>query len=196
MTFTQFRWDWNGWGGGPGVTLFRCQENLDNTQMDAAAAAQRVWFDAMKGLIPSSITITVSPTVSVIADGDGSLVEQKSIPTPPASVTGTTGANYSASSGACVVWKTNASTGRRLLQGRTFVVPLTSGAFDATGKLAAAVRTSILTASNTYVSRVAGGVPGHPCVWHRPVNLTGGFSAAVTSAQVNVLGASLKRRRD
>ena len=196
MAFTQFRWDWNGWGGGPGVTLFRVAQNTDSTQTDSAAAAQKAFWEAIKGYLPTTVTLTCAPTVSVINDGDGSLVEQRSIATVPAVTTGTSPAVYTAVAGACLVWKTNTSTGRRLLQGRTFLVPLTSGAFDASGKVAVTVRNGILNAAATYITRVGTGVPGRPVVWHRPKPGVSGYSADVTNAQLNILGAELTRRRD
>lgn len=178
------------------MTLFRVQDNCDSTQTDAAAAAQRVLLAALVPYLPSGVTLTCAPTVSIVAEADGSLAEQRSIATVPAVVTGSSAAAYSASSGACVVWRTNVSTGRRVLMGRTFFVPLTSATFDATGKLGTTPRNAILTAATTYVNRVSAGVPGHPAVWHRPVNFSGGQLGAVTSVSVNIVGADLRRRRD
>lgn len=196
MAFTQFRWDWSGWQGAPGVTLLRCRDNLDDTQTSAAAAAQATMWTAIKGFLPTGVTLTCQPTVSVINDGDGGLVEQRNISAMPAAVVGSGTGSWAAVSGFCIIWKTGTSTGRRLLMGRTFIVPAANATFDNTGKVSPSSRTSILTAAGTYVARVSVGTPGRPVAWHRPKPGVAGYSADITSVQLNQLGAELTRRRD
>lgn len=197
MTFTQFQWTWQGWSGAPGVSLFRVQGDCDSTQADAAAAAQRALLVGV-GITnyPSNVSLTCEPLIKVIADGDGSLVDQRTLATVPSAITGSGSGNWSAVTGACIVWRTAQSTGRRMLMGRTFLVPLATAAFNTQGQLASAFLTGANTALSTYITRVAGGVPGHPLVWHRPVNKAGGFGAAVTGATINKAGAEIRRRRD
>jgi hypothetical protein len=87
MAVTEFKWTWSGWGGGPGVTLFRCDGNLDSTQTDAAAAAQRTLLNAIGTYIPTAVVLTCEPVVKVYAEGDASLQDQRTIATTPAFIT-------------------------------------------------------------------------------------------------------------
>jgi hypothetical protein len=135
--------------------------------------------------------------MKVYADGDGSLVHSETIATVPAGVSGTGTGNFSALSGAALIWRTTHSMGRRLLSGRTFFVPLSSGAYFTDGRLNGTFRTAMNAAAATFVNRVAAGVPGHPVVWHRPSSLgaTDGSAWPVSSASVGLYPAELSARR-
>jgi hypothetical protein len=196
MTFSSITWRWDGWAGGPGFTVFRMSGNLDNTQTDAAAAAQRTFWAAHVAYLPSVVTLTCDTVVKVFADADGSLVEQRTIATPPAVVNGVGSGAWSAVAGACIVWRTGQSTGRRILMGRSFLVPLAQAAWGTNGQLSPAFLTASTNAAGAYTARVGAGVPGHPVVWHRPKPGAAGFSADVTAVTVNKTGAEIRRRRD
>lgn len=197
MTFTQFKWKWSGWPGGDGVTLLRCFDNLDSTQTDAAAAAQRVFWNAIKGYLPAAIKLSCEPVVQVYADGDGGLADQRSIATMPADVQGAGAGNWSAVAGCCVIWRTAQPMGRRMLMGRTFLIPGANSMYGTDGRVEAGFRAVVNAALTTYVTRVGTGTPGRPVVWHRNTKgATNGLSAPVTSAAVGLKVAELVRRRD
>jgi hypothetical protein len=197
MTFTQFQFTWNGWTGAPGVSLFRVSGDLDSTQTDAAAAAIRSLFSSIAVMIPSVVKISCEPLMRVVADGDGSLVHSETIATVPSDVNGSASGAFASLSGAAVIWRTTHSMGRRLLSGRTFMVPLGQSAFATDGRLASGFRTAISAGASTYVNRVAAGVPGHPIVWHRPSfkGATDGSSWPVSSGGVGLYPAELTARR-
>src|SRR3954465_15386389 len=134
MTFTQFQFTWAGWTGAPGVSLFRASGDLDSTQTDAAALAIRTLINAVAAYIPSTVTVLCEPLMKVYADGDGSLVHSETIASVPAGIQGTGTGNFSALSGAALIWRTTHSMGRRLLSGRTFFVPLSSGPYFTDGR--------------------------------------------------------------
>ena len=198
MTFSQITWRWDGWAGAPGFTAFRMLGDLDQTQTDAAAAAQKTFLGTLASWLATGSTIACDTVVKIYADGDGSLVDQRSIATVPTAVTGSQSGAYSAVTGVCVVWRTNQSTGRRMLMGRSFLIPLGGSLWAVTGQVGSTPLNTISTAANTYVNRVAAGVNGRPVVWHRPSSpgATDGFSAACTGATVNKSGSELRRRRD
>ena len=197
MPIAKFTTRWDGWTGAPGYSNFYVWGSPDGAQIDAAAAAIRTFFFAVRGALPSIVTLTCVPTVQIFSEGDGSLADQVNITTTPAAVAGSGSGNFSAASGICVSWRTAQSTGRRLLLGRTFLVPCAAVAgFGPDGTVDTTMLSTVITAANTYVNRVPQGTNGRPVVWHRPKNGSGGLMANVTSATVTDKTAVLRSRRD
>lgn len=196
MPLMKFTTRWDGWTGAPGYSNWYADGNLDQTQTDAAAAAIRTFLQAIRTWIPTVVTINMIPTVQVYAEGDGSLADQRNIATVPLPVTGIGAGAFPASTGACVTWRTTYSTGRRLLMGKTFLVPLATTAYQTDGSLDNTVLGNLVAAANTYVNRVSSGTPGHPVAWRRPRGGTGGVSAMITSASMSDKAAVLRSRRD
>src|SRR3954468_8444696 len=151
-------WRWDNWAGGPGFTTFRMFGDMDNTQTDAAAAAQRALLLSQGPYVPTIVTLSCDTIVKVYADGDGSLVDQRTISTVPTVITGTGAGNFSAVTGSCIVWRTQQSSGRRMLMGRSFMVPLGTTAFTTAGILSATYLNATATALGTYIGRVAANV--------------------------------------
>ena len=193
---TKFSVRWDGWTGAPGYSNFYADGNLDSTQTDAAAGAIKTFLEAVKNLIAVPAVISFIPQVQILAEADGSLQDQRNIATLPAAVTAGGSGLFSAPSGMCVTWRTATSTGRRLLTGRTFLVPLASASYQADGTLSTATINTATAAALVYVNRLSGGTPGHPVVWHRPKNGSGGFSGLMTGATVTDKAAVLRSRRD
>lgn len=196
MPMTKISVRWDGWTGAPGFSNFYTNGNLDSTQTDAAAAGIKTLLDALKALIPVPVVISFIPQVQILAEADGSLQDQRNIATVPVAITATGSGTFSAPSGMCITWRTAQSTGRRLLAGRTFIVPLATASYQADGTLSTATLNTTSTAANAYVNRVGTGVPGRPVVWHRPVNGASGFSGEMTGATVTDKAAVLRSRRD
>ena len=196
MTIAKFTVRWDGWTGAPGYSNFYALGNLDETQTDAAAAAIKTFLEAIKSHIASVATLSFIPTVQIIAEGDGSLAEQRNIATVPANIIGAGSGVFAAPAGACITWRTTTSTGRRLLQGRTFIVPVGNTTLQSDGTLGAAPITTIVNAGNAYVARVSMGTPGRPVVWHRPKAGSPGLSAQITNCTVTDKVAVLRSRRD
>lgn len=187
---------WDGWTGAPGYSNWYVWGSPDQTQTDAAAAAVRTFLQAIRAYLPSVVSINFVPTVQVYAEGDGSLADQRNIVTIPGTVTGSGAGNFAASTGIVVSWRTTQSTGRRLLLGRTFLVPASAVAYQTDGTVDNGALVVIAGAANAYVARVAADVPGHPVVWHRPVNGGGGSMGNITAATVADRTAVLRSRRD
>lgn len=196
MTIAKFTVRWDGWTGAPGYTNFYAMGNLDESQTDAAAARIKTFLEAIKGHIPSACTLSFIPTVQIIAEGDGSLAEQRNIATLPANVIGGGGGTFAAPAGVCITWRTATSTGRRLLQGRTFIVPMSVTAQQTDGTIINTALTVFVNAANAYVGGVGLGVPGRAAVWSRPKPGRAGLSAAVVNATVADRVAVLRSRRD
>lgn len=166
MVMSRFILEWKGWVGQPGFTTFNVSANLDDTQTNAAAAAIKTFITQWAATLPSVITLFFHPTVQVVNDGDGTLVEERTISTKPTDTAGAGTGNFSAVTGIAVTWRTGQRGPKKPILGRTYIVPCSQSAYDADGSLGNSVQAGILASANTYVNRVAPGTPGHPVVWH------------------------------
>lgn len=194
---------WSGFAGAPGYTILHFRDfnapdpgNGDGTVEEATAAVERVqtFFGALASILPSSVSIDVEREVDVIDDSDGSLVNSLAS-TSGGIVQGTGPATYAAPVGAVVNWRTGSVRNGRRLRGRTFLVPLSSANFNATGVLIPAVQTIIQNAANDLASTQ---LTPDLMVFGRPSSATAsdGVSAVVTAANVPSLAAILTSRRD
>jgi hypothetical protein len=157
---------WSGtFPGAPGYTnLHFIHSDPPSTGAQAAVDNVRTFFNSVASMIPSGITLTVSPVVKVIEATTGDLDSIISVATAPAAVAGAAaGTAWSGPVGMCVNWSTSSVHGTRVVRGRTFLVPLGSifesgtpnDTFVATVQAAA---TALRTASGPTLG-----------VWARPV---------------------------
>jgi len=178
---------WQNWPGAPGYTNFY---SLASGPVATQADAIRAFFDAVKGIIPSGITITVQPSGDQINDANGNIEGAWSMDPAPAVVTGAAGGTFAGNAGAVVTWRTNGVVANRRVRGRSFLVPLASTVYDTNGLTTAAIGT-LQTAANALVAAGSGDL----AVWSRPTPLRSGSSHVITAATVPDLSASLRSRR-
>lgn len=184
------------WGGtavvGRAVTVLHYSAS-DNVAPPVAAI--RTAFNALAPDIAAGCTIQVPGSGDVIEDTTGALVGSWTASTPPV-VTGSGTFSPAAGVGACVTWNTGGivpgKKGPRRLRGRTFLVPLSSGAYEPNGTL----RDSGLADIQSWASSMLAGGP--LAVWHRPNAALGlvGNSYGVQSFKVRDKVAFLSSRRD
>jgi hypothetical protein len=126
------------------------------------------------------------------------------------SVTGTGLGNWSAASGACITWHTNAFINGKEVRGRTFIVPLAGNTYSAVGGISSTVANAIQTAANNlrialgqdlrvwarpFEGRDASGTPGQP--GYKPaIPARVGTSWPISTVVVHTQGAVLRSRRD
>lgn len=194
---------WQNWPGAPGVSTFFISGSIAQAHVDAI----RTFFNALVTYFPTGMTIQVPSTGDVIDDSTGAISGAWSVATTPTVVTGTSSAAYAGNAGMCIHWLTSGIIGGRRLRGRTFIVPMTSLAFEANGSPTAAAITALTNAGNALVTAL--GVSFS--VWSRPVvahtkydRKTGagtavpgksGSTATVTGVRVPDLAISLRSRR-
>lgn len=193
------------WSGGPGGTGFTNLyfEHSDPPSDGAADACANVgtFWTAVKVLIPSAYTLTIQPAVKVIEATTGDLDDIIDT-TPPAPIACSGAGTFAAPAGACVDWLTTTVHGSRRMQGRTFLVPLFSSAFQADGSLLDAYRTTISGAASALIAAAGPtfGVWGRPIVADPdatpPVVGRAGLFGAVVSSRVPDKIAVLTSRRD
>jgi hypothetical protein len=176
---------WGNWPGAPGYSTF-----YFDTAQTTAPASVRAFFDAIKALLPTGLTVQVAGSGDIIDDITGR-INNSWTAAAPAVVTGTAVASYSGGSGGLVHWITSTVINGRRLRARTFLVPLTAGAYDNNGSLSSSTITTLQTAANGLLTAESGLMRA----WHRPTNFSGGSSGAVSSASVPDLAVSLRSRR-
>lgn len=154
-------------------------------------AAVKAAYDALKGIFPLNVTVTIPTSGDTIDDTTGELTGVWSAAGGGA-VTGTGTSVCAAGVGACVGWLTGGIINGRKLRGRTFIVPIHNSAFDNDGTLAAGTFTALQVFAESM--RAAGPL----AVWHRPTSKTAtdGNSYGVVATKVRDKVAYLSSRRD
>lgn len=184
---------WSGFTGAPGYTNFYFTPFTGGGDAQAAVDRVRAFFFALVNVIPTGVTIQVSPTVEIIDEATGSLTGYIDATQPPI-VTGASGGTmYVGPSGAVINWLTATVRAGRRVRGRTFIVPLRTTMFDTQGTLTADALGFIRAAANVLTT---GDFEQQLVVWSRPVGGAGGVAAPVIGSRVPDLAAVLRSRRD
>lgn len=188
MTHTQITALWQGISGSPGYTRINFTGSLDSSSAATAAQNMATLFDAIKAYLPSTAAVSWDGIAQVF-DGQGQLTGEVAY-TPPSTVSGTSGGAYSAASGAVINWLTDVFRSGRRFRGRSYLVPLTSAAYENDGSLSPAALTVIRDAAATFASSspnaaIFGGSAAR-----------GWATATVTGSSVPDRVAVLRSRRD
>jgi len=190
---------WQGFQGAPGYSKFSFFALTDISKINAAGAAIRTFFDAIKVQLVPGCTIQVAATVPVHDMATGLLIREDVMTTPPALVTSTASpaTPYNGGVGAYVTWNTGGIFNGHRVRGRTYLVPLCST--DSTdGTLSTGTASLLQTAANALVSSQTGVF----CVWSRqwtdssPPTQIGGATSSVISASIPDKTGILRSRRD
>ena len=188
---------WTGWAGGPGYSNFYFSPDAiqNATHVTNVQARVKAFFSAFTLCLPTGLSIQVQQDSQIVASATGAIVDTISATSLQAAVAGAGAANFSAISGACVIWKTGITVHSHQLKGKTFLVPLTNGAYDTDGTILASRLTELRTAATALAAAGAFPVEEQLVVWHRPVAGAGGSASTTVSSSVNDRVAYLKSRR-
>lgn len=147
-------------------------------------------FQQLAPIIPAGVVVTIPGSGDIINDTNGQLTGTwTSAGGGPAVMNGL---NTSAAGvGGCITWKTGQVVHGRRLQGRTFIVPLHTDAYDSSGLIKASAKTTLGSFANALQAS------GPLAVWHRPTTKGGsdGTSYGVSSNRVMSKVATLRSRR-
>lgn len=198
----QITWEWNGSSGLPGFTNLFFDATADSpTDALDAATKSRLLFSGAASVLPSTVTITLNSDVRVLDDVTGDLLNIYTV-VGPAPVVGAVADRYAQVAGACIDWITTTVHGSRRMQGRTFIVPLTTLAYDGTGKLASTTVTDLGSAAEDMRTATgpAFGVWGRPRAANPshvpPITARDGLWGPATSSRIPTKVAYLSSRRD
>lgn len=205
-TMYRIRSVWTGFTGAPGYTnLFWTTTDPLGAGAQVAADATRLFWNAIRSALPAVVTIQVESAVALIEDVTGEQQDELTLGTAPAAVGGILSERFASPAGCTVTWNTATFLQGRKVKGRTYLVPMTSSAFQNNGTIDDAIRTTIQTAADALISGPGGFVifarprPAQtaaesPTGVARPARV--GASAGVTSARVADKSAVLTSCRD
>lgn len=185
--------EWSGFTGAPGYSNFHFGEFTGGADIDQMRNRVGDFFQALYTNVPSSVSISIPPTVEVYDEASGLLTgyeeggEEITI-----EATGTVN-TYAGPSGAVVNWLTNTVANGRRIRGRTFIVPLRTTAYQSDGTLTSDTLEDIRAAA---AGLVQDDFNTGFSVWSRPQNGGSGVLAPVTGYRVPDLAAVLRSRRD
>lgn len=193
MPISRVTAQWSGFPGAPGYSNFHFQSSTTTPDVTEARGLVHEFFETLKSRLPSSVRITVSPTIEILDDATGSLVSYADDPTELGDIIGTSTGSYAGPTGAVINWLTNTVVAGRRLRGRTFIVPLSTVSYEGDGTLTPAT----LTALNAAATVLSGaGFESGFGILSRPA---GGGSISfgeVVTHRVPDLAAVLRSRRD
>lgn len=186
-----------GFPGGPGVATMYF--------LDVATAIESVsaLWGTLSNNMPTDVIITPERTGDIIEDTTGALVGQWQ----GGVVTAHQGANggaYAAPAGAVLSWRTSTVLDGKRVRGRTFVVPLGAGAYEANGSLVGGFITGAVAAGTQFILEQSASA----VIWHRPYKGRAatatrparpahlGGHGLITECRVPDLAAVLRSRRD
>lgn len=200
MGISIIRTEWSGTTGGPGLSQM-CIEGFipvpAATAEDWCDAVRAFWF-SLASLLPNELTLNVAPTVDSFDTETGDLDSTVVIASPPAQVAGASISTYAGGSGVKVKWDTNQIKFGKRVRGSTFIVPIASNAFTATGVVSGAAQTTINNAAATLVTAIDN-FGGNLAVWSRPrtePTAREGFATHVVQGLCSTKSAILRSRRD
>lgn len=185
-TLGRIRVSWLGFPGAPGVSTFYATDPLSLT------GPLHTFFGAVAGLLPTDVSIVFPASGDMIDDGTGNLVGQWT-QAAQTTVVGSSATVYGAPMGMVAEWLTGTIVGKRRLQGKTFIVPVTASSNTATG---APLAGSITALSNAAAALVTASSAAGWRIWHRPTKTAPGSSGVVTGSRVPPMFVTLRSRRD
>lgn len=181
---------WEGSPGLPGYSQFyHSVSDPISTSATNGSVAVRAFFGELITLIPDEVTVTVDPVYQIIDEVTGQITGEGTVSPAPQVLNGTYAGGWSRQIGALVEWVTASFIAGRRLRGRTYLVPL-GAVGDSDGTLSSG---TVATIESSFVQIVDATEDFR--VWHRPVNGSGGSSAAITSAILRDKAAVLNSRQ-
>lgn len=157
MTIQRVRILWGNWPGAPGYTNLYTSISLSNV------APIVTFFDSIKQYLPTALTVQVPQSGDLVAEATG-VIQGVWTGSGGATVTGTAVGVYAGPVGAVVEWLTGGIVAGRRVQGKSYIVPLSSIAYQSNGTLLDSAATAINTAAATLQTALGNNL----VVWSRP----------------------------
>jgi hypothetical protein len=176
--------EWTTGAGGAGLSVFY------SASADDATASLGTFFNAIKGGFVGAVTWTIPSTGDKIESTTGNLTGAWTGGTG-ASIAGSTSGAYAAGTGFLARWTTGVIRGHRKFQGRTFLVPISSGLYDSSGTID---NTNLATFQAAVTALAAA---NKLVLWGRPTTPGGsdGISSTILAGTAVDKVVSLRTRR-
>lgn len=179
---------WSGAGvTGPGLSTFYFTSGATGFPADL-----QTFFQAVKSLLPTSVTIDVPNTGDTISEATGALTGVWT-DSGGSSTVGTASGVFVAGTGYRVRWVTAGIRGGRRVVGSTFLCPATAAAFDTDGTPTAASLTVVRNAAIAYAAAVTPDM--HIYSRETAPGAGDGISSAVLASTVPDKASWLRSRR-
>lgn len=177
--------------GAPGYTNLYFLTSI-GANRDAQFTAVKGFLDSISGVFPTVWSGQIASAGRVLEATTGVLAEFSLAPTTATTpVAGQLGTGYGAGvAGAVLGWNTATVNRGRVVRGRTFLVPMSAGGYDADGTLQSGIIANLGVAAGILISANVGF-----SIWSRPRLRTGGILAPVLTHRVNDKAAFLSSRR-
>lgn len=166
------RVDWAGGPGGSGLTTIAVNAGADGSALTAAVGgavcgAVDAWVQTWDAIIPSAYTRKVRREIDVFDTATGKLAWTVPSTGTSSTRTGTATGAYAAGVGCRVVWLTGQVRNGRRVKGSSFIVPLSTGSYEADGTISQTTFNFLTNSSAGMISGLSSA--GAPMmVWHRP----------------------------
>jgi len=187
-----------GYDGAPGVNIFNwcgpAHADITQSYVNDFNETLSEAFDAVTAAgWADGVVVTINPNVGVHEVDTGDLVGGFIDEGGPYTWTGTGDGEESRATQLGFRWLTNDFRNGRRVQGRTFFGPAPSGVLDATGNVAAGIRSTL----PPFFDGIIDGLGGRLIVWSRPTpGNTDGAYADVVSCTIAPKPFILRGRRD
>lgn len=186
MTLNRLNVDWSGPEVvGPGLSTF-----FYSGSMTGVPAAVVTFYNAIKALIPSGLTITIPSAGDTLDEATGALTGAWS-GSGGGTVATTGSGSFSQGVGARVMWNTAGVHSGRRVRGATFIVPIVGSAYDSGGLVGTVATGTLQTAADALVASTTSVWK----IWSRPDPTTGYATNSVVSALVRRNVSTLRSRR-
>lgn len=182
------RCTWTGAGvTGPGVSTFFFTATASGFPADL-----QTLFQALKVVIPTTVTISVPNTGDILDETNGTL-QGVWTDSGGSTTTGTNSGAFAGGVGMRLRWITGGIHNDRRVIGTTFVSPIAGGSFDTDGTPLTSTVTALQTAASAFVSA---STPDF-VIWSKPASeaAADGESNAVLAALVPDAASWLRSRR-
>lgn len=190
MPVGEYRIVWTTPGGGTGYSVLHMIAPLNQTAANQIAARVHTFISTLLSYMPNEVSAIGDSELRVLNQFTGELEGVFAVATGAGGV-GSDNAAYNRAAGARIDWQTGIVVAGRRIQGRTYVVPLGTGAFDSNGLVSAPGIAALAAAGNALRTGLQTD-GGNLVVWSR----TTGATAPVTGVTIPPKGAILRGRRD
>lgn len=185
--------------GGIGLSRFRFIRNdagvTTVADCNAAGAAVRAFLGTLS-YWPTGLSVAVQAQVPMYDIGSALVQGYLTMTSIPSNIAGSSSGSYGAGLGLRVNWKTNTISGRRMLKGASYLVPVSSGAFSGNGGVNSVIANQMTGAATTYINAMTT-ANLVPVIWHRPLvgETSGGIVGVITSGITSLTPSGLRSRR-